>query len=72
MIRNDSAYIKSSKLDAVPTGKYGGSTAYWMTELKRCLVDKESVKYSYEEIRKGAVEAVDRENRTHINADNLT
>lgn len=44
-----------------------------MTELKRCLVDKESVKYSYEEIIKGAaVDAVDRENRTHLNADNLT
>lgn len=43
-----------------------------MTELKRCLVDKESVKYAYEEIIKGAVDAVDRENRTHLNADNLT
>lgn len=40
MIRNDSDYIKSSDVNAVPiigrngTIKYGGSSAYWMTLLK--------------------------------------
>ena len=70
MIHNDSAYIRSSDISAAPTQKYGGSTAYWMTQLKGVLVDGiDNKSYSYEEIIKGAVEAVDRENSTHLNAD---
>ncbi len=71
MIRNDSAYIRSSDINAAPNEKYGGSTAYWMTQLKGVLIDgQENKLYSYEEIIKGAVEAVDRENSTHLNSDN--
>ena len=70
MIRNDSAYIRSSDVDAEPQNKYGGSTAYWMTLLKKYLFEGEQgTKLSYESIIKGAVEAVDRENSTHLNAD---
>ena len=76
MIRNDSAYIRSTDVNAKPTYnrkyniKYGGSSAFWMTLLKQALLsDQTDHKYSYEEIIKGAVEAVDRENSTHINAD---
>lgn len=42
-----------------------------MTQLKDVLLEKKiDSAYSYEDIIKGAVEAVDRENSTHLNADN--
>ena len=76
MIRNDSAYIRMNDISAGPEynnrGKqtYGGSSAYWMTQLKKCLnLEEECADYSYEEIIRGAVEAIDRENSTHLNAD---
>jgi len=76
MIRNDSAYIHSTDVGAAPVYnrkgevKYGGSSAYWMTQLKKVLLDGGSgASYTYEEIIKGAVESVDRENSTHLNAD---
>lgn len=76
MIRNDSAYIHSTDVSAAPVYnrkgevKYGGSSAYWMTLLKRSLLNNVSDSvYTYEQIIKGAVEAVDRENSTHLNAD---
>ncbi len=76
MIRNDSAYIHSTDVQAGPEYyrngkvKYGGSSAYWMMQLKKRLKgDETSVQYSYKEIVQGAVEAVDRENSTHLNAD---
>ena len=76
MIRNDSAYIKSTDIKAVPKFNkknkmvYGGSSAYWMTLLKDVLIENKDVDYTYEDIIKGVVEAVDRENSTHLNADN--
>ena len=77
MIRNDSAYIHSTDVSAAPVYnrkgevKYGGSSAYWLTQLKDVLLDgKMDSAYSYEDIIKGAVESVDRENSTHLNADN--
>lgn len=77
MIRNDSAYIHSTDVSAAPVYnrkgevKYGGSSAYWMTQLKDVLLEKKvDSAYSYEDIIKGAVESVDRENSTHLNADN--
>ena len=75
MIQNDSAYIKSENQEAVPTRKkegsvkYGGSTAYWMTQLKDFLEQNSHAQFTYEEIISKAVEAVDRENSTHLNAD---
>ena len=69
MIRNDSAYIKSSDINACPSGKYGGSTAYWMTKLKEYLNSKVQNEDDYIKIITNAVNAVDRENRTHINSD---
>jgi len=71
MIRNDSAYIKSTKVDACPNRNgYRGSSAFWMTELKKILIDDVPSDFSYEDIIRSAVESVDRENSTHINADN--
>ncbi len=77
MIRNDSAYIRSSDVNAEPTYtkkhtiKYGGSTAYWMTQLRKLLSGETHERYSYEDVIKGAVESVDRENSTHLNADKV-
>ena len=76
MIRNDSAYIRSSDKAASPTFdkkgnmKYGGSSAYWMSKLRSILIKNKSSDYSHKEIIKYAVAAVDRENSTHLNADN--
>ena len=75
MIRNDSAYIKSSDTKAEPRYKkngdiiYGGSTAYWMSKLKKYLLSNNQDQNDYKEIIKNAVNAVDRENSTHINSD---
>lgn len=76
MIQNDSAYIKSSNKDAKPFGKYNGSTAYWMTKLKPIIFEENEsfiadngTEYSYDKLIQEAVNAVDRENTTHINSD---
>lgn len=75
MYRCDSSYRNSSDPNAAPLYgkngqmKYGGSSAYWMTQLKRILIEESPTDYSYVEIVRGAVEAVDRENSTHLNAD---
>lgn len=72
MIQNDSAYLKTSDKQAAPNKKYGGSTAYWMSRLKRVLIDSVSVaNEEYYSILAGAVEAVDRENSTHLNSDGV-
>lgn len=68
MIRNDSDYLKMSDTDAGPTDKYAGSSAYWMNQLKRELLDGDTT-YTHEKIIEEAVNAVDRENSTHLNSD---
>lgn len=76
MIRNDSAYIKSTDKTAKPmfdkkgNMKFGGSSAYWMCQLRTVLINSKPTDYSYKEIIKYAVAAVDRENSTHLNSDN--
>src|SRR5574344_1604533 len=74
MIRNDSSYIKSFDVNAVPiknkNGKevYSGSTAYWMTKLKSIIEGKEN-KLTYDVIISKVVRSIDRENSTHLNSD---
>ena len=76
MIRNDSAYIRSSDKTAKPVFdkkgniKYGGSSAYWMSQLRNVLIKNKLSDYSYKDLIRYAVEAVDRENSTHLNSDN--
>lgn len=66
MIRTDSAYSKTNDI------KNKKSSAYWMTELKKILIDKAVVTPDcYKHIIKNCIEAVDRENSTHINADKI-
>lgn len=75
MIRNDSAYNKSVQEEAHPVydkngkEKYGGSSAFWMTQLRKALNSEGDLFCSYEGIISGAVASVDRENSTHLNAD---
>lgn len=61
MIMHDSSYLKS--IDS----KNKKSTAYWMIELKKSIIKNENERYH--EIIRNAVEAVDRDNSTHLNAD---
>ncbi len=81
MIQNDSAYIKAFNKQAGPERyprkqteefKYGGSTAYWAMQLKNVLIEGKNVSddnYSFDDIIKYLVAAIDRENSTHLNAD---
>ena len=81
MIQNDSAYIRAFDKQAGPEGyprkqteefKYGGSTAYWVMQLKDVLIKGKNVSddnYSFDDIIKYLVAAIDRENSTHLNAD---
>ncbi len=72
MIRNDSAYKKTfESVEPDKQGRYKGSSAFWMTELRKTLCEEQGSIYNYHKIIQGAVEAVDRENRTHLNADNI-
>ena len=72
MILNDSSYLKSADKLAAPDGKYRGSTAYWMMRLKEVLIDQVPTDDDkYIEILAAAIEAVDRENSTHLNADGI-
>lgn len=71
MIASNSAYNKSANPACGPKGKYKGSTAYWVKEFDNCV--KKNVNNgdeTYRDIIKNIVEAVDRENSTHLNADN--
>lgn len=70
MIRIDSKYCKVFDKEAGPIGKYGGSTAYWMTKLKKYYDSGEELNCEvYKNIIEGTVSAVDRENSTHLESD---
>ncbi len=81
MIQIDSAYQKSSDPLSAPIRyprkktdeyKYGGSTAYWITQLKDILIDGNSEStdgYPFDFVIENAVKTIDRENSTHLNAD---
>ena len=72
IISCDSKYLRSRDKDAEPNGNYPGSTAFWMTELKKHLLNKRKKgQYTYDKVIFEAVSAVDRENSTHINADGV-
>lgn len=69
MIRMDSSYARTGDQNAKPeeNTKNYGSTAFWMTKLKDAI---ETRNYDYEgfNIIQEAVNAVDRENSTHLNS----
>lgn len=77
MIMTDSGYAKSGDINAMPTYKksgeedYSGSTAYWMTSLKKALATENKNEEELRNIVSHAVVAVDKENSTHINSDGV-
>lgn len=80
MIKNDSAYLRSSdkfaKLEMSKKGnvKYPGSSAYWIMQLKDILIKgerKSGDNYIYEKCMQETINAIDRENSTHLNADGV-
>lgn len=83
MIENDSMHIKSISRDAKPILKknrktglekvvYGGSTAYWVNELKKVLLDNIVIcDEDYYKLISGVISAIDRENNTHLNSDGV-
>ena len=68
LVRNDSAYTKTSIKTAVSTAKYHGSTAYWFSRLNEFCQSNQG---DYAEIIFGCIIAVDNENGTHLNADHI-
>lgn len=76
MIAHDSKYARSGNRTAGPAKNYKGSTAYWMTQLYNYLQSFYGKKVSatvtvVKDTVTKAVEAVDRENSTHLNADGV-
>lgn len=71
MIRNDSAYRKTTDKMAGPKSGYNGSSAYWLAKLKQILIDKVEVEEGYDRVIQEVVEAIDRENSTHLNSDKV-
>ena len=80
MIKKDSAYIRSGDELSKPVKskkgniKYPGSSAYWITQLKDILIKEykeSSDNYTYEECIKESINAIDRENSPHLNADGV-
>lgn len=70
MIQNDAAYLNTCDRNFGPDKNgNGGSTAYWMCQLKNYITNKEQNIEHYKAIIANAVSAVDRENSTHLNAD---
>ena len=63
MIVNDSDYATACNPDV-------DSTAKWMIELRKCLMENSS-KYKFDEIVENCVKYVDKENSTHLNADGV-
>lgn len=75
MIREDSNYCESGNPQSKPFAskdgtQYKGSTAYWMTRLKDALTSSINEEDDLEKIIYEAISAVDRENSTHLTADN--
>lgn len=80
MMQNDSSYLKINDINAGPANGfekenskvYHGSSAFWFTRLREIY---EGVRTEYtwdvETIIKNSVDAVDRENGTHLNADKV-
>lgn len=72
MIQNDAAYLNAVDKNSKPdkNGR-GGSTAYCMCELRNYINSNQKDTKRYREIIFNAVCAVDRDNSTHLNADDV-
>lgn len=72
MIQNDAAYLNAVSKSSKPNKNgEGGSTAFWMCELRNYINSDHKDINRYKKIIFNAVCAVDRDNSTHLNADNV-
>lgn len=72
MIQNDAAYLNAvSKKSKPDKNGEGGSTAFWMCELRNYINGDHKDINRYKKIIFNAVCAVDRDNSTHLNADGV-
>lgn len=71
MIQNDAAYLNAVSKNSKPKNEEGGSTAYWMCALEKYINNKDRTTWDYKQIIEHAVCAVDKDNSTHLNADNV-
>ena len=71
MIHNDSDYYRAFDKNAEPDEKrkFKGSTAYWMSEIKKAIEERDDSEYK--KAIEGAVSAVDRDNSTHLSSDGV-
>lgn len=65
MIRHDSDYSNSENTEDMK------SSAFWLKELKKILVEKKESQYTYRQILDYCVQYIDSENSTHLNADGV-
>ena len=76
MIRTDSDYKDSLNknsglvIDRKGNIKHIGSSSYWLEQLKK-LINNDKIVYSYEQIINNIIKAIDNENSTHLNSDNI-
>jgi len=80
IISLDSNYANAVDINTIPTIKngkeqenfnLGGSSAFWFSELKKKLIDKKNSDFDDRIIICNCVNAVDRENSTHLNSDGV-
>ena len=71
IFKNDSRYSKSEDINNGPKGKFHGTAAYWITQVSNILLYNQKLstngKLNYEECLENIINAVDRENGTHLN-----
>jgi hypothetical protein len=72
IFKNDSRYSKSEDINnGYEEGKSYGTAAYWITQVSNILLNNQELstngKHNYEECLKNIINAVDRENGTHLN-----
>ena len=65
MIHNNSDYSNSSNATD------DESSAYWLKELKKVLIDKTKSKYKYNDILEKCVQCIDSENSTRLTTDGV-
>ena len=71
MIRNDSDYINNTPFGPIDEKDFNGSAEYWAKYYLKLVIEGKKTDKDEREIVKNFVKAVDRENSTHLNSDNV-
>lgn len=69
MLLSNASYRKANNKEAKPSKSYKGSSAYWIDKFNK--LNKQSSEIEYKTVVLNIVSAIDRENRTHLNADGV-